>query len=206
MAGQASTWQLTRTKTTAHCVCSDAQKARARFKGVRILMKINQPTYLIAELAGDVVPLVADSRSRFNPGRVSWPIDITIVGSSGAGTIKEGQCLLKTIDLLAPIIEKYFFNKVKFISVSRFPNTGIFYLEPERELFDLLHNEVVNSDILFNSNEWPYNPHCTLCASDELTDKDVKAFSELPIPSKVSIDCFSLYQPTVNGGSRVHQF
>ena len=32
-AGQASTWQLTRTKTTAHCVCSDALK-RTRLVGV----------------------------------------------------------------------------------------------------------------------------------------------------------------------------
>jgi len=150
-------------------------------------MHITQPTYLIAELTGDVIPLVTGFRRRFNPDRITWPVDITIIGSSGIGTIKEGQNLSKIIDLLTPIIEKYSFNTVEFISVSRFPNTGIFYLEPKAEPFNLLHNEVVKSGILFNHNEWPYNPHCTLRASDEFTDECTKEFSELLIPRKVSI-------------------
>ena len=56
-------------------------------------MNIDKPTYLIAELGGDVVELVRSMRQRFNPNNVLWPADITIAGSSGVGTLKDGQSL-----------------------------------------------------------------------------------------------------------------
>lgn len=61
-------------------------------------MKIIKPTYLIAELSGDVVELVRSMRLRYNPDNVFWPADITVAGSSGLGTVKEGQELEDVIE------------------------------------------------------------------------------------------------------------
>ena len=60
-----------------------------------IRMRIITPTYLIAELSGEVVNFVTERRELHNPDRTAWPVDITIAGSSEIGTIKEGQQLLK---------------------------------------------------------------------------------------------------------------
>ena len=169
-------------------------------------MKINKPTYLIAELAGDVVPLVYDLRKRFNPGHTNWPVDITIAGSSGIGTIKEGQSVFEVVDILKPIISKFSFFEVSFTSINRFPGTGIYHLIPEREPFDMLHKAVVNSGVLFNENPWPYNPHCTLRAGSETTEECEILFKSMHIPKNVTIQCFSLFQPEINGGFRIHRF
>ena len=167
-------------------------------------MIINDPTYLIAELAGDVVDLVTDCRQRFNPDH-DWPVDITLAGSSGIGTIEAGQSLAAIIDVFSPIIEAYRFIDVRFLSAERFPNTGIYYLAPERDHFDNLHHAITKSGVRFNSNPWPYNPHCTLRADAEPTHECDQLIEELTLPNRTNIECFSLYQP-FSGNGRLHRF
>ncbi|MBM5575775.1 2'-5' RNA ligase family protein [Deefgea sp. CFH1-16] len=166
----------------------------------------DKPTYLIAELKGDVEPLVLEMRKRFNPGHTTWPTDITLAGSSGIGTIKEGQKLEKVIELLTPIIEEYKYINVNFLSINRFPNTGIYVLSPERERFDKLHNAISGSGIEFNSNPWPYKPHCTLRSGAESKENLDQLFDSIVLPSMTSIECFSLYQPEEYGGKRLYRF
>ena len=169
-------------------------------------MQISKPTYLIAELAGDVVSLVYDFRRRFNPANTNWPVDITVAGSSGIGTIQEGQVVTEVIDCLMPIISEYGFSGVNFTSINRFPDTGIYHLVPERERFDILHRAVADSGILFNANQWPYNPHCTLRSGPLPTEECNVLFESMSIPKNVTIESFSLYQPESHGGFRVHRF
>lgn len=169
-------------------------------------MRIYNPTYLIAELSGDVVPLVLSMRKRFNPDNVFWPADITIAGSSGVGTIKHGQHLSDVVDKLAPIVSALGFSDCHFEAVHRFPNTGIYYLLPEREPFDRMHAAVVDSDVEFNDSEWPYNPHCTLRWKDQDAPECKALFESLELPTNSAVECFSLYQPQVKGGCRIHKF
>ncbi len=166
-------------------------------------MIIDNPTYLISELAGDVVALVKEMRQRFNPDH-DWPVDITIAGSSGVGTIKEGQDINDVIRAFRPIINSHGFTDVTFLSADKFPNTGIYYLAPERRYFDSLHKAIAGSEIQFNENQWPYNPHCTLRAGTEPTDECDLLFKSMNLPKNSIIECFSLYQPF--GGGRVHRF
>ncbi len=167
-------------------------------------MKIDNPTYLISELKGDVVTLVKEMRQRFNPDH-DWPVDITIAGSSGIGTIKEGQDVDVVIEALQPIVDSNSFTDVTFISANRFPNTGIYYLAPERNLFDTLHKAIAGSVVEFNDNKWPYNPHCTLRAGAEPTDECDFLIEGMSLPKNSAIDCFSLYQPFSSGG-RIYRF
>jgi len=169
-------------------------------------MKVSTPTYLIAELSGDVVPLVLDMRKRFNPKNTHWPADITIAGSSGVGTLKDGQHLNEVVEQLTPIVREFGFTDIEFVSVSRFPNTGIYYLMPAREKFDCLHKAVVHSTVEFNESDWPYNPHCTLRWHDDDAKECKTLFDSLKLPIESAVDCFSLYQPQKNGGCRVHRF
>lgn len=167
---------------------------------------IAKPTYLIAELGGDVVELVRSMRSRFNPDNVLWPADITIAGSSGVGTLEYGQSLDEVIEIMTPIIAKLAFTKVVFTGIERFPNTGIYYLNPIRDRFDEMHKAIVLSGLAFSDNPWPYNPHCTLHWKDENTAEIEAFFKTVEIPSDSFIDCFSLYQPQKRGGTRAYKF
>lgn len=169
-------------------------------------MKLDKPTYLIAELKGEIEDYVYNLRSNFNPDRTSWPTDITIVGSSGIGTISEGQELDFVVSEIREVLSSYQFKGVVFEKLERFPNTGIYVLKPFRDKFDALHEAIKASRVAFNENPWPYNPHCTLCAMRENTIELESAFSGATFPTSANIRCFSLYQPEANGGSRIHKF
>lgn len=169
-------------------------------------MEITKPTYLIAELDGDVAPLVLEMRKRYNPNNQYWPADITIAGSSGVGTLKHGQSLARVVQVFTPIIEAFGFSDVEFLEVGKFSDTGIYYLNPAREKFDLLHNAITESGILFEEIRWPYNPHCTLCWHDTDSQEYKDHFGAINVPVNSYVECFSLYQPEVRGGIRVHKF
>lgn len=169
-------------------------------------MKIEKSTYLIAELEGEIESYVYELRRQFNPDRILWPVDITIAGSTGVGTISEGQELDFLIAEIEAVLNSYQFRGVVFEGVDRFPNTGIYVLKPFRDQFDVLHEAIKATKVKFNENPWPYNPHCTLCAAPESTGGLESAFSDVSFPESARIRCFSLYQPRSNGGSRIHRF
>jgi 2'-5' RNA ligase len=169
-------------------------------------MKLDKPTYLIAELKGEIEDYVYGLRSKFNPERTSWPTDITVAGSSGIGTISEGQELEIIVSEIAGVLSSFQFEDVAFDELDRFPNTGIYVLKPIRDKFDALHEAIKATKVSFNESPWPYNPHCTLCAKRDNTEELDSAFSGASFPKSARIKCFSLYQPEANGGSRIHKF
>lgn len=169
-------------------------------------MIINQPSYLIAELSGDIVPIVQQFRRQYNPDRVGWPVDITIAGSSGVGTFTEGQVLSEIVDKLEHIIHSNYFTEVEFTGVERFSNTGIYYLSPKRKKFDKLHDEVVKSGVMFNDNAWSYNPHCTLISGSSDAEYVSELFSGINTPNHAIIESISIYQPKMNGGNCLYRF
>ena len=169
-------------------------------------MNIDKPTYLIAELGGDVVELVRSMRQRFNPNNVLWPADITIAGSSGVGTLKDGQSLDHIIETITPIVSELKFKNVEFIEVGKFPDTGIYFLKPERDQFDKMHKSIISSGLEFNESPWPYNPHCTLHWKDKSTAELDEYFNSIEIPKNSVVECFSLYQPEKIGGTRAYEF
>ncbi|MCV2403265.1 2'-5' RNA ligase family protein [Marinomonas sp. C2222] len=169
-------------------------------------MIINKLTYLIAELEGEVEGFVLNFRKRFNPERVTWPTDITIAGSSGIGTLSEGQDLDFVIAEIAVVLDRYSFNDVTFESLERFPDTGIYILKPSREKFDELHNAIKETQVKFNDTPWPFTPHCTLSAVQENSEDLEEVFVGARYPIAAKIRSFSLYQPETNGGCRIHRF
>ena len=169
-------------------------------------MLITKPTFFIAELGGDAVELVRSMRMRFNPDNVQWPADITIARSSGVGTLKNGQSLDFIVETLKPIVSTLKFSEVEFISIERFPDTGIYYLKLQRANFDQMHKAVVSSGLQFNDIEWPYNPHCTLHWKTETSQVIDEFFGAVEIPTASFIERFSLYQPEKNGGNRIFTF
>lgn len=169
-------------------------------------MKIEFPTYVIAELEGEVCHVVTDCRRKFNPQAVDWPVDITIAGSSGVGPVSIGQSLESVVEKLSPIFkmsERFTFD---FLSVRNFPNSGVYYFEPERERFDSLHELAINCDVKFEANRFSYNPHCTLRFGSTADAGVEKYLYSLKPPKVVNVKCFSIYQVNQYEAKRLHKF
>lgn len=147
---------------------------------------------------------MTELRKEYNPERVLWPVDITIAGSFGIGTFSEGQDIEGIIESLEPLISEHYFTDVEFTGIKHFQNTGIYYLQPKRELFNRIHKAVTSSGVCFDTNHFPFKPHCTLKASQPSRRDEV--FQRIEFPKLAKIECFSLYQPKPNGGLRLHKF
>lgn len=169
-------------------------------------MNIRHPTYIIAELTGEARNIVTKCREQFNPEVVGWPVDITLAGSSGVGPISTGQSLKTIIKELAPIFENIERFTFDFLSIDTFPSTGIYFLEPERENFDLLHKLLTETSICYEENRFPYNPHCTVRFGNEANSNVESYLSSLALPTQVTPDCFSIYELNGFEGKRLHKF
>jgi len=169
-------------------------------------LEINYPTYIIAELTGEVEQLVMQCRAKFNPERLSWPVDITLAGSSGIGVIKAGQSLEKVITALNPILKGNPLSCVSIDSIERFPNTGIFYLKPRQSEFKKLHRAILESGVEFEKSDFPFTAHCTVCCREKINEEDEDHLANLKLPETVTIDSFSIYQLHNGITTRLHNF
>jgi hypothetical protein len=169
-------------------------------------LEIKYPTYIIAELTGETKHFVMQCRTKFNPERLSWPVDITLTGSSGIGVIKAGQSLEKVIAVLSPLLENNSLTAVPVHSLESFPDTGIFYLKPRQTELVKLHNKIIQSDIIFEESDFPFTAHCTLCCREKATKEIDRYFSSLDFPSTAEINCFSIYQLHNGTATRLYQF
>ena len=120
--------------------------------------------------------------------------------------MKNGQSLDQIVETITPLISQLKFKNVEFTGVEKFPDTGIYYLQPERDQFDKMHKSIISSGLEFNDNPWPYNPHCTLHWKDKSTTELDEYFNSIELPKNSIVECFSLYQPEKRGGARVHKF
>ncbi|WP_420828006.1 hypothetical protein [Metabacillus crassostreae] len=84
--------------------------------------------------------------------------------------------------------------KAKFLEVSRFPNTNIFFFTLNNESsFVKLHQQFANSSIKFKDNPFPYKPHCTLSNNATLSELDKKNLLSKEITDEFVLDTVSLY-------------
>ncbi|NRA52707.1 MAG: hypothetical protein HRU23_01030 [Gammaproteobacteria bacterium] len=145
-------------------------------------MEISNPTYIVAELEGKVADWILAVREEIEPCITNFPQEITITGSSGVGSVTVGQKLDYVISRLENLFEGIPAFSFKFRGINNFPNTDIYFVEPERELFEQLHHLLIGTEIAFDDNPFPYNPHCTLKAFTPLTLKDSQYLNSLQIP------------------------
>lgn len=140
-------------------------------------MEIKYPTYIIAELTGETEQFVMQCRTKFNPERLSWPVDITLAGSSGIGVIKAGQPLEKVIAELRPLLENNSLTTVPVDSLEYFPNTGIFYLKPRQAELVVSYTMKLFKAVLFSKSQTFPSLHIVLSAAVRKLIKRLKHIS-----------------------------
>lgn len=158
-------------------------------------MKIEKPTYVVAELPDELATWVKEVRQTFEPAIAHLPAEITLAGSSGVGPLREGQTLTEIDhEVRRGTKEKTGFT-FSLIGISNFEGTDMFFAEPEREGFDALHTALKKSNLEFREIPHPYNPHCSLKGFTPLKRGQREALEALDIPKgRFQIKCIAVYE------------
>lgn len=135
-------------------------------------------------------------RDRFDPVLAELPVEITVVGSSGIGTLAKDQDeteVFRIVDRLAKRIPQFL---TSFKRVARFPQTDVFYLAPDHpEKFFDIQKAITATDIRFDESPFPYTPHCTIRQVGKVSDEDGQALLSLEPPKQeFSLDVLSVYE------------
>jgi len=158
-------------------------------------MKTKHQTYIVVEIPEPVRSIIQKMRDKLNTPTSKLPVEITIAGSSGVLPIPLGT----EVSLIQEEVEKITFKYkpffISFEKIDYFPNTSIVYLSPiNRKPFDDLHLSLKESILDFKKSQFPYTPHCTLRAGNNLSSKELIEICGMHFPkSQFQINTVSAY-------------
>jgi 2'-5' RNA ligase len=154
------------------------------------------PAYIVLEIPPPVRGEIQSMRDSLATPAARLPVEITVAGSSGIGSIPPGTDKNQTEAALKSALTTLKPFRARFQEIRRFPNTDIFYLAPEdRQPFDQIHEALKRSGIAFGSNSWPYNPHCTLRGGPMTDSSSGEEIFKLSFPkADFVIDTLSIYE------------
>ena len=126
-------------------------------------MIISNPSYVVLEIPDPISTSITKIREKYEHQIAHFPVEITVAGSSGVGPISSGQELDFVISELEIILVSFQSFEISFLTIERFPETDIFYLVPnDKSPFKKLHDLIKSTNIRFETNPYPYDPHCSL--------------------------------------------
>lgn len=133
------------------------------------------PTYIVLDVPQPASEYIKALRRRFDPERADVPVEITITGSSGLGTIASGQNPVQVFRTVSEIASKFIPFNTSFLRIKKFRGTGITYFELANQLnFIQIHNAFASSPIKFNVNPFPFTPHCTIRLKRGIRIKEIR--------------------------------
>ncbi len=153
------------------------------------------PTYIVLNVPSPIAEEIRQIRSFFDPPRANMAVEISLCGSNGCGTVSSGQESDDVFSELDAIAEQTEAFSAKFGHIERFPDTGIFYYTLEDDSpFEKLHFTILKSNIKFNPNPFPYEPHCTLKLTKDTEHTEEQMLERLQPPNRdFVIDTMSVY-------------
>jgi 2'-5' RNA ligase len=150
--------------------------------------------YMIAELSGPVAERIHNIQRKYDPKLAGIsPPHITLVGSSGIGTIPRTTAA-KLREVLEPITSTTAPITLRFEQPVRFMQTDIIALplDPHGPL-RVLHERVAKSGLGFGAARHRYSPHCTLSYYPTLTAAAARELLAMRIDDPFVIDRVQLY-------------
>jgi len=143
-------------------------------------------------------------RGAYDRDRSGFPVEITVVGSSGLGWFSPNQ----TPDVIAEKVRDLTQNlapfKCFFSKVESFAESHVYYLAlKNEEPFQIFQRVLAESPLKFESTPFPYKPHCTIVALPNAASSTAHAeVAAFPVPRHaVTICSAALY--SVNNSRNV---
>ena len=135
-------------------------------------------------------------RVAYDSARALFPIEITVVGSSGLGWFSPGQtpeAITEHVRRIAKGVPPFV---CPFLRVEAFPKSRVYYLAlANEEPFRSFQRALAASPLHFEDTEFAYKPHCTIAALSEMAPAAAHAeLAAFPIPAAgATISMLSLY-------------
>jgi 2'-5' RNA ligase len=141
---------------------------------------------------GDVMRL----RAIYDRVRLGFPIEITVVGSSGLGWFSpsvEHETLVHKVREAARGFAPFSF---RFGTVNCFPGSNVYYLQPVEEMqFRTFQARIAASGLSFEPIPYDYVPHCTIAEVSETRGTNAREeLLQCPVPDhEIPITSVSFY-------------
>ena len=140
---------------------------------------------VVLEMPPEVWEPVIKLRGAFDQDKARFPVEITLVGSSGVGPISSGQSSEEVIAAVQHAFKYVGPVRFRFSEITHFPSTCIYYLAPEdRTVFDRLHRLLLGSGLRYEECPFPYTPHCTICDMTGRTKEEIRQIQTLAYPKR----------------------
>jgi len=124
-------------------------------------------------------------RSLNEPVRLQFPIEITVVGSSGLGWFAEGQAKSNLMRRVGEVARGFAPFSFQFDKVVRFPDSGVYYFAPhDASHFHDFQLRLADCELRFEPAAFSYVPHCTIAVLAR--DPSSEAHAEVlacPVPA-----------------------
>jgi 2'-5' RNA ligase len=158
-------------------------------------MKFEYDTYLVLNMPPAIWERVKAIREQYGLRLATLPVEITVIGSSGIGTFCKGQDEATVFEVIDNVAASFAPIRTAFRRVTTFPNTGVFYYEPDDPRpFANLQSEIISTDIKFNESPFPFTPHCTIVKFDNPSEELVNEILSLAVPKEeIVLDTLSIY-------------
>lgn len=151
--------------------------------------------FVLAELPGEAGEMVRSIQQRYDPklARLTPP-HITLVGSSGVGSIPTDTPVARIRDALEPICATTAPMALPFGKPHRFMQTNIVSLplDPHGPL-RALHERIATSGLPFKPARFLFSPHCTLNFYPTLTPKTERELLALRVEAPARIEALQVY-------------
>lgn len=154
-----------------------------------------KPAFIVADIPSPMAEKIRNIRGVYDPKRVLLPVEITLTGSSGIGSIAPGEDVESVLETMQKVAAGFSPFTAKFHKLERFPSTAIYFFSLENETpFRRLHEALRDSGIKFLSNPFPFRPHCTVSLRVETEETELLDLIFQDVPrEEFSIECLSCY-------------
>lgn len=134
-------------------------------------------------------------RSKYEPARLRFPIEITVVGSSGLGWFSprhDNAQLVRHVEDVAAKCAPFSFH---FESVRCFPGSSVYYLSPrEAKPFVEFQEELRACGLGYETTPFAYAPHCTIVNLANVNGDGHAEVMSCPVPHReISVTSVSFY-------------
>jgi 2'-5' RNA ligase len=146
----------------------------------------------LAPWVGDVMRL----RAAYDPARLRFPVEITVVGSSGLGWFAPEIPRRELVQKVQAVAQAFSSFRFRFGGVTFFPGSSVYYLAPaEAGPFHDFQDRLAASGLSFQPTPYSFTPHCTIAQLP--SDVPSGASNELmgfPVPGHdIHVESVSIY-------------
>ena len=151
--------------------------------------------FIIAEIGGEIGERIRAHQLRFDPKMArEAPPHVTIIGSSGAGSIAPTTPVMALRNAIVPVADSMAPLTLRFGPPMRFLQREIVVLplDPHGPIREL-HEKLKTSGLAFASARYPFTPHCTLSFYPTITRESLREMLAVREEGQWTLDTLRVY-------------